>query len=290
MVLQLDTAFEPHYGQSTQVTPLIRRVVADNPGPFTFYGTGTYIVGRGELAVIDPGPLDRTHLAALLRATQGERITHILITHTHIDHSPLARPLKEATGATIYGYGPHGSVGGIEAGADLEFRPDRRVTDGEVFTGPGWTLEALHTPGHAENHLCFALKEEQSLFCGDHVMGWSTTVVALPDGDMTLYMRSLERLAARPEAPFYPTHGNPIRDPRQHVAALIQHRLERRAKVLAALSATPRKPLDLVPQVYGPSLDPRLRIAAAASLEAHLVELKDEGLAVEWPQGWRRST
>ena len=290
MVLQLDTAFEPHYGQSTQVTPLIRRVVADNPGPFTFYGTGTYIVGRGELAVIDPGPLDRTHLAALLRATQGERITHILITHTHIDHSPLARPLKEATGATIYGYGPHGSVGGIEAGADLEFRPDRRVTDGEVFTGPGWTLEALHTPGHAENHLCFALKEEQSLFCGDHVMGWSTTVVALPDGDMTLYMRSLERLAARPEAPFYPTHGNPIRDPRQHVAALIQHRLERRAKVLAALSATPRKPLDLVPQVYGRSLDPRLRIAAAASLEAHLVELKDEGLAVEWPQGWRRST
>lgn len=287
MVLQLDTSFEPHYGESVQVTPLLRRVVAENPGPFTFYGTGTYIVGRGEVAVIDPGPLDRTHLAALLRATQGERIAQILITHTHIDHSPLARPLQRATGAPVLGFGPHETVGGIEAGADLEFRPDRALVDGERIAGPGWTLEAIHTPGHAGNHLCFALAEEQSLFCGDHVMGWSTTVVAPPDGDMVLYMRSLERLAARSEAPFYPTHGNPIRDPRQFVAALIQHRLERRAKVLAALSATPRTPRDLVPPVYGPSLDPRLVVAAAASLEAHLLELKGEGLAVELPEGWR---
>jgi len=287
LVLHLDTAFDPRYGQSIQITPLVRRVVAENPGPFTFYGTGTYIVGRGEVAVIDPGPLDRVHLAALLRATQGERIAHILITHTHIDHSPLARPLQQASGAVVLGYGPHETIGGVEAGGDLEFRPDRRLLDGESVAGPGWTLEAIHTPGHAGNHLCFALEEERSLFCGDHVMGWSTTVVAPPDGDMALYMRSLDRLAARPEAPFYPTHGNPIADPRRHVAALIQHRLERRAKVLGALSARPRPPRDLVPPVYGPTLDPRLVAAAAASLLAHLVELQGEGLAAELPEGWR---
>ncbi|HKY94755.1 MAG TPA: MBL fold metallo-hydrolase, partial [Kiloniellales bacterium] len=145
--MQLDTTFDPHYGEAVQLTPLIRRVVAKNPGPFTFHGTGTYIVGQGELAVIDPGPLDRTHLAALLRATEGERVSHILITHTHLDHSPLARPLQQATGAVIYGYGPHGTVGGVEAGADLEFRPDRALADGEIVAGQGWTVEAIHTPG-----------------------------------------------------------------------------------------------------------------------------------------------
>jgi glyoxylase-like metal-dependent hydrolase (beta-lactamase superfamily II) len=282
----LDTSFVPRYGETVQLTPLIRRVVAENPGPFTFYGTGTYIVGRGAVAVIDPGPLLPSHFAALRKALEGERVTHILVTHTHLDHSPLARPLQQATGAPILGFGPHGTLGGVEVGADLEFRPDVALRDGERVAGEGWTFEAIHTPGHAANHLCFALEEENALFCGDQVMGWSTTVVAPPDGDMALYMQALERLAARPEAPFYPTHGNPIRDPRQHVAALIQHRLERRAKVLAALDATPRAPAELVPPVYGPTLDPRLIGGAAASLLAHLIELKDEGLVVEMPRGW----
>ena len=289
MGMHFDLAFEPRYGEAVQLSPLVGRVVAENPGPFTFYGTGTYIVGRDSVAVLDPGPLLDAHLAALLAALDGRRLSHILVTHTHLDHSPLARPLQQATDAPILGFGPHGTAGGVEAGADLDFRPDVLLRDGERVAGAGWTLEALHTPGHAANHLCFALAQEKALFCGDHVMGWSTTVVAPPDGDMALYMRSLERLAARPEAPFYPTHGNPIPAPRQHVAALIQHRLERRTRVLAALDATPRTPQTLVPPVYGPTLDPRLTGGAALSLLAHLMELRDEGLAAETAAGWRRA-
>ena len=283
-----DRNFDCAYGVAEQVSPLIRRVVARNPGPFTFLGTGTYIVGRGWVAVIDPGPDLSDHVAALLAALAGEKVTHILITHTHIDHSPAAAALKAATGAPSLGFGPHGAVGETgEAGADLAFRPDIRLADGDGVSGEGWSLTALHTPGHASNHLCFALAEEQALFSGDQVMGWSTTVVGPPDGDMAAYMASLDRLLARGDKIYWPTHGGPIRDPRAHVAELIAHRRARRATILEALSAGPSRPADIVVKVYR-GLDPRLVEAAAESVRAHLIELAAAGLAVEKAGLWRR--
>jgi glyoxylase-like metal-dependent hydrolase (beta-lactamase superfamily II) len=246
------------------------------------------VVGQGQVAVIDPGPDLPAHVAALLAALEGERVSHILITHTHIDHSPAAAALQAATGAPTYGFGPHGRHGETgESGADLAFTPDHRLGDGGCVSGPGWRLEALHTPGHASNHLCFALAEEQALFSGDHVMGWSTTVVAPPDGDMAAYMRSLERLQRREDRVFWPTHGGPIRDPRRHLQALTQHRLARRAAVLAALTSAPATPTSLVDTVY-PGLDPRLRAAAAQSLLAHLIELGQTGQAREIDGAWRK--
>ena len=185
------------------MTPLIRRVVARNPSPFTFKGTGTYIVGHGKVAVIDPGPDISAHVEALLAALRGETVTHILVTHTHLDHSPAAAAIKQATGAKTYGFGPHGSgrdedrtgVGGVtEEGGDRDFVPDVVMRDGDAVAGPGWRLAAVHTPGHTSNHLCFALPQERTLFSGDHVMGWSTSVIAPPDGDMAAYMRSLDKL------------------------------------------------------------------------------------------------
>ena len=208
-----------YYGVVDQVSPLIRRVIARNPSPFTFYGTGTYIVGRGEVAVIDPGPLLHDHVLALEAALAGERVSHILITHTHSDHSPAAAPLKAATGAPTYGFGPHGSGRPeadvrVEEDGDRDFRPDHEIRDGAVLEGPGWRLEAVHTPGHTSNHLCFALAEERALFTGDHVMGWSTSVISPPDGDMQAYLRALRRLLERDDATYWPTHGPPITQPR----------------------------------------------------------------------------
>ncbi|HQR87821.1 MAG TPA: MBL fold metallo-hydrolase, partial [Caulobacter sp.] len=197
-------------GRCDQVSPLIRRVIARNPGPFTYTGTGVYIVGSGEVAVIDPGPEIAEHLEALLAAVKGERVTHILVTHHHLDHSPLARPLAELTGATIYGRAApadHGEAhAGLEEGADGRFTPDVELADGQVLSGPGWTLEAITTPGHTSNHVCFALKEENALFCGDHIMGWSTTVITPPDGDMGDYFASLEKVKARSFDTLWPTH------------------------------------------------------------------------------------
>src|SRR6185437_3870091 len=198
------------YARAERLSPLIRRVVARNASPFTFKGTGTYIIGRGKVAVIDPGPALDDHVAALLEAVSGESVTHILITHTHLDHSPAAAALKRATGAKTYGFGPHGSrrpaesIGGTtEEGGDRDFVPDVALRDGDVAEGPGWRLEAVETPGHTSNHLCFALPEERTLFTGDHVMGWSTSVIAPPDGDMAAYMRSLEKLLAREDALYW---------------------------------------------------------------------------------------
>ena len=277
------------YGQLEPVSPLIRRIVADNPGPFTFFGTGTYVVGRGKVAVIDPGPLLPAHIDALLGALAGETVTHILVTHTHIDHSPAASLLKKATGAPTLAFGPHGKVGDTgEAGADLAFAPDVRLKDGEVVEGAGWRLEALHTPGHASNHLCFALVQESVLFSGDHVMGWSTTVVSPPDGNMAAYMRSLDRLARRTDAIYWPTHGGPIRDPRQHLAELIAHRLARRNAILVALSQKSLTPPELVQRIYV-GLDPRLVGAAAESVLAHLLELAESGLVVEDRGRWGKT-
>ena len=222
------------YGRSDRVSPLIRRVIAPNSGPFSFYGTGTYILGSGTVAVVDPGPLIDSHLEAIKAAVAGETVSHILITHTHIDHSPLAAPLKAWCGAPTYGYGPHGS-GKIEQGVEVEeggdrdFAPDVELRDGDVVEGDGWSVEALHTPGHTSNHLCFQLPEEAALLSGDHVMGWSTTIVSPPDGDMKDYMASLYRLAERDDAIYWPTHGAPIETPQDYVRALIAHREAREA-------------------------------------------------------------
>jgi glyoxylase-like metal-dependent hydrolase (beta-lactamase superfamily II) len=278
---------EVEYGAVAQVTPLIRRVVARNPSPFTFKGTGTYIIGRGKVAVIDPGPALSEHVDALLMALRGETVTHILITHTHVDHSPAAAALKRATGAETYGFGPHGSgraedrtgVGGVtEEGGDHDFAPDVVMREGDDVAGPGWRLTAVETPGHTSNHLCFALAEEKALFSGDHVMGWSTSVIAPPDGDMAAYMRSLAKLLQREDAIFWPTHGPPIPDPKPFVRAFIAHRHERSEAILQALAAGDAIIPAIVERVYI-GLDPRLKGAAARSVLAHLVELVETGKA-----------
>ncbi len=269
------------YGVGEQVSPLIRRVTANNPGPFTYTGTGTYIVGRGEVAVIDPGPLLDEHLDALMAALAGERVTHILVTHTHADHSPLAMPLKSRTGATIYAARPPAPADAVhvrtEEASDLEFRPDVVLTGGERLTGSGWTLEALATPGHASNHLAFALEEENALFSGDHVMGWSTTVVSPPDGDMGDYYASLQAVAARGFSTLWPTHGPPVTDVAPFLAAYHHHRLEREGQILAQLAAGRRTIADMVPVIYA-AVDRRLWPAAAHSVLAHLIDLVRRGV------------
>jgi glyoxylase-like metal-dependent hydrolase (beta-lactamase superfamily II) len=273
------------YGEAAEVAPLVRRLLCNNPGPFTFRGTNTWLIGRGEVAVLDPGPEDPDHLQAILRATQGERITRVLISHTHRDHSPGAAALVAATGAATLGFGPHrtpADAGG--EGGDHDFRPDVALPDGGVVESDSWRLTALHTPGHCANHLCFALETEQGaelLFSGDHVMSWSTTVVSPPDGDMADYMRSLAKLAGLAHRLYLPGHGPPLPDPAAFLAALAAHRREREAKVLDALRAARRATArELVGAVYGPELDPRLVAGAARSLLAHLIKLAAEGEAV----------
>lgn len=273
-----DIRFE--YGVVDQVSPLIRRVVAKNPGPFTFTGTGTYVVGRGEVAVLDPGPDMPEHLDAILAATAGERITHILITHSHLDHSPLARPLADRTGATIYACsGPCVETASdvrLEAGDDLVFRPDEHLYDGMVLRGPGWTVEAVKTPGHTSNHYCYALKEENALFSGDHVMGWSTTVISPPDGDMGDYYASLRKILARGYATLWPTHGPPVTEPKPFLEAYLAHRLERERQILERLAAGDRRIKDMIPTIYA-AVSPRLWPAAAHSVLAHLIHLVRTG-------------
>jgi glyoxylase-like metal-dependent hydrolase (beta-lactamase superfamily II) len=279
-------------GEVQTIGPGLRRILCGNPGPFTFRGTNTYLIGRGEVAVLDPGPVDPDHLAAILRATEGERITRILVSHTHRDHSPGVAPLVVATGATTYGFGPHvtpAEAGG--GGGDHAFIPDQRLADEDVLEGEGWRVTALHTPGHCANHLCFALEAEAALappgvlFSADHVMSWSTSVVSPPDGDMADYMRSLARIAARDDRLLLPGHGPAHDVPGPLLAALTAHRVEREASVLDALRLATRQggaatATALVPAVYGEALDARLVPAAARSLLAHLIKLVDEGEAV----------
>jgi glyoxylase-like metal-dependent hydrolase (beta-lactamase superfamily II) len=276
-----DFAFQ--YGRAERLTPLIRRVVARNPSPFTFKGTGTYIIGHGKVAVVDPGPKLQDHIDALLKALAGETVTHILITHTHNDHSPAAAAIKAATGAKTYGFGPHGSgrpeerLGGVtEEGGDRDFAPDVKLREGDVVQGGsdggGWHIGAVETPGHTSNHLCFALHEERTLFTGDHVMGWSTSVIAPPDGDMAAYMRSLNKLLYRDDAVYWPTHGPSIPEPKPFVSAFIAHREDRSRAILKALAAGDETIPQLVARIYV-GLDPRLTAAAGRSVFAHLVEL-----------------
>lgn len=273
---------EFEYGVVQQVSPLIRRVIANNPGPFTFKGTGTYIVGHGEVAVIDPGPDDPAHLAAILAAVAGERVIAIPITHHHADHSPLAGPLKAATGATIYGCAVAGHEADdtgevkMEAGHDHDFKPDVSLCGGGVVSGPGWTLEAIPTPGHTSNHLCYALREENAGFTGDHIMGWSTTVITPPDGDMTDYLASLAAIRARDFTTLWPTHGPPIREVAPFIDAYAEHRQERIDQILNALAAGPGRINDLVPRLYA-DVDSRLWPAAARSMLAGLIHLVRQG-------------
>ena len=222
------------------VAPMVRRVVARNPSAFTFHGTGTYIIGTGKVAVIDPGPDLPEHVDALMNAIGDEEVTHLLVTHTHLDHSPAARHLKAATGAKTYGYGPHGSGKleqgvKVEEGGDFDFAPDVQIRDGDVIEGDDWSVECVYTPGHTSNHMCFALREQRALFSGDHVMGWSTTVVSPPDGDMRQYIASLEKLLARDDAVYWPTHGGPIEAPGPFVHAYLEHRRERVRQILACM-------------------------------------------------------
>ena len=275
-------AFE--YGRTETVSPLIRRVIADNPGPFTFTGTGTYVIGRGEagagVAVIDPGPLDEAHLAALAAAVRGQTVSHVLVTHTHRDHAPLARPFAEAVGAPVLAARPPART--IHASAtpdeddDEAFSPDIVLMGGERLSGDGWTLEAMATPGHASNHMAFVLAEENALFSGDHVMGWSTTVVAPPDGDMAAYMASLDAVIARGFSTIWPTHGAPITEPGPFLEAYRTHRLGREAQVLARLAAGDRRIAEMVPVLYA-AVDARLWPAAGLSVWAQLIALERAG-------------
>lgn len=277
--------FNPPHGVCERLSPMIRRVIAPNENAFSFRGTGTYIIGQGDVAVIDPGPLIGSHVEALLEAVKGERVSHILITHTHNDHSPAAAPLKAATGAPTYGFGPHGAGheedgAKVEEGGDMDFRPDVTLGDGDVLAGSGWTIEAVHTPGHTSNHLCFTLHEDDALFSGDHVMGWSTTVIVPPDGNMADYMASLNLLLDRDEVLYYPTHGAPIGNPHNFVRLLMEHRDARERQILACLERGLDTIAAMVPVIYSET-DKRLHPAASRSVLAHLQWLCDKGAAAQ---------
>nr|WP_204262655.1 MBL fold metallo-hydrolase [Methylobacterium sp. BTF04] len=275
----------PPSGVTVKVSNLIRRRICPNGSPFTASGTCSYIVGTGAVAVIDPGPGDASHIAGLLEATMGERINAIVVTHTHRDHSPGARLLQARTGAPIVGCGPHraardlaeGEYPHLDASADREHRPDRQMAEGDTVSGPGWTLVAVETPGHTMNHLAFALPEENALFSGDHVMAWSTTIVAPPDGSMRAYLASLDKLRDRPEAVYWPGHGGPVRDPRRFVRGLAAHRRQRETAIRARLAAGDSDIRSIVAVIYQ-GLAPALRGAAALSVFAHLEDLVERDL------------
>jgi glyoxylase-like metal-dependent hydrolase (beta-lactamase superfamily II) len=264
--------------------PGVRRVLCNNPSPFTFKGTVSYIVGRGKVAIIDPGPDDPAHSKALLDTVRGETVTHIFVTHTHRDHSPGVPAIKKATGAQVLAEGPHrparplhvGDGPRLDASNDTDFRPDRALTDGETVSGEGWTLEAVTTPGHTANHMAFAFKENNVLFSGDHVMAWSTPVVAPPDGSMGDYMNSLQKLAKRGEPIYFPGHGPAVRNAQRFVAAYILHRKAREASILNRLGQGESDIPALVAGIYA-NLDPRLVKAAGMSVLAHLEDLVARG-------------
>lgn len=267
-----------------EVIPGVRRMMANNPGPFTFKGTMSYIIGKGTVAIVDPGPDDDAHVAALLDAVHGETVSHIFVTHTHHDHSPAVPKIKAATGATVYAEGPHrasrevhlGEAPRLDASADFDFRPDVRLADGDVVAGTGWTIEAVTTPGHTKNHMAFAFREADAMFIGDHVMGWSTTIVAPPDGSMQDYMASLDKLTRRSERLYLPGHGAIIRDAPKFVAQYIAHRQARENSVLARLAKGATDIPTLVRAIYI-GIDPRLIGAAGLSVFAHLEDLVARG-------------
>ncbi len=289
MAIPFDRSFTAPYETIERVSPLIARVLTDNPGPFHVqrhrrlhrrrletqrWG------GRGDRSRSDTP----SHVEALKRALDGRRVTHILVTHTHSDHSPAAAPLKAWSGAPTYAFGPHGSGKledgvKVEEGGDMAFMPDVHVRDGDTIAGTGFTFECVYTPGHTSNHMCFGLTQEKALFTGDHVMGWSTTVVTPPDGDMAAYMASLKKLLARDDAVLYPTHGGPVREPKPFIQAYIDHRLEREAQIVACLRDGLSTIPDMVARMYA-EIDKRLHPAASRSVLAHLIQLEQEGRVV----------
>lgn len=275
------------YGQVEQAGPGVRRVLARNPSPFTHTGTQTHIVGTGEVALVDPGPDLPEHVDAVLRAVANERVSAILVTHTHRDHSPAARALAAATGAPVVGCAPIAApdAGAFSESFDVDYAPDRVLSDGEAVTGEGWTLTAVATPGHMSNHLCFALEEERALFSGDHVMGWSTSVILPPDGNMAHYIASLQKLAERDDRVYYPAHGPAVDAPAKLVRGLIAHRRLREKQIVGALSDEPAGIASLVERLYV-GLDAKLIPAAAASVLAHLLALKEAGRAIRVGDGW----
>lgn len=281
----------PETGMIEEIAPGIRRLVAPNPGPFTFTGTCTYLVGTDEIMVVDPGPEDDAHLTRLIEAIGQARVAGLLITHTHRDHSPLARALKARTGAGIFGCAPHhaaralrlGEVNPLDASADSEHSPDRQLHHGEHVSIAGHEIEVIATPGHTANHLCFALAGRGIVFSGDHVMGWSTSIVAPPDGAMGDYLASLEHLVSREQDHIYlPGHGAPVSDPRRFTRGLLNHRRQRESQILDRLAEGPKNILELVGLNY-PGINPALRGAAALSVFAHLEELHARGAVVAEP-------
>lgn len=281
MSIPFNREYPFRYASVETLRPWLRRVVARNPSPFTFHGTGTFIVGTGTVAIIDPGPAIEEHVDALLEAVRGETVSHLLVTHTHRDHSPACAAVKAVTGAPTYAYGPHGAGKieqgvQVEEGGDMAFSPDVTVRDGDVIEGAGFSFECVYTPGHTSNHVCFQYREERALFTGDHVMGWSTSIISPPDGDMGDYLRSLERLLARNDREYWPTHGAEIVEPQSYVRAFIEHRHGRERQVHACLAAGVHTITEMVPMMYC-DLPARMFPAAARSVFATVIHLVDNG-------------
>ncbi len=282
---KFDRRFEPAYGHPVEVAPQVQRITVNNPSPFTFHGTNSYIVGGSSVAVIDPGPEDEAHFEALMAALDGRRVTHILVSHTHRDHSPLARRLKEATGAVTVGEGPHrasrplhaGEVNPFAESSDMDFRPDIAIADGGTIEGDGWRLTGVHTPGHAANHTAFSLDGTGILFSGDHVMAWATSIVAPPDGSMADYMASLDKLIARKDRLLFPGHGGPVTAPSAFLRGLRTHRRMRERAILERIRAVDRLIPHMVAAIYRDT-DPLLHGAAALSVLAHIEDLVERGM------------
>jgi glyoxylase-like metal-dependent hydrolase (beta-lactamase superfamily II) len=286
MALNFDTEFDPAYGKAVELAPGVLRLTVNNPGPFTFHGTNSYIVGHDTLAVIDPGPEDEAHYSALLRAIGGRPVSHIFVSHTHRDHSPLAARLARETGAVTAAEGPHrparplriGEINPLDASADTDFMPDLALADDSVTAGDGWAIRTILTPGHAANHAVFALEGTGILFSADHVMAWATSIVAPPDGAMADYMASLDRLLERDDRTLLPGHGGPVRKPRAFIRGLKTHRKMRERAIIDRLGQGDRTIAELVRAIYRDT-DPRLHGAAGLSVLAHLEDLVTRGIA-----------
>jgi len=286
MALDFDTQFDPAYGEAIELAPGVLRLTVNNPGPFTFHGTNSYVVGRDALAIIDPGPEDEAHYSALLQAIAGRPVSHIFVSHTHRDHSPLASRLARETGAITAAEGPHrparplriGEINPLDASADTDFAPDLTLQDNSVTAGDGWAIRTILTPGHTANHAVFALEGTRILFSADHVMAWATSIVAPPDGAMADYMASLDRLLERDDRILLPGHGGPVRKPRAFIRGLKTHRKMRERAIMERLGQGDRTIADLVKAIYRDT-DPRLHGAAGLSVLAHLEDLVTRGLA-----------
>ncbi len=283
--------FDPPVGVAEPLAPGLRRIVAPNASAMTFRGTNTYLLGTRQLAVIDPGPDDAAHMTAIREAAGGDEISHILVTHSHLDHSPLARRLADLTGAPIFAFGNSwsgqsprmaalarvGDLGGGE-GVDRNFAPDILLGDGEVVKGAGWTLHAIHTPGHFSNHLCFGWEGTGNVFSGDHVMGWATTLVSPPDGDLGAFMASLDKMHARAgDRRYFPGHGDVLSDPHHMIRTLISHRKMRERQIRQVLSEGAGTPLGIARAIYT-DIDPGLVPAAARNVFSHLIDLAERNI------------